>query len=126
MKFFAGFAAITLAVAGYGAQSWSRDEPDALAAAASERLDLRVAGSRGGCLITRSAADAGRLMPASHCSEIHPMLAEVRGLRAEADGSVALVSQKGEPLLRFGAADGPGYESFEPASALLVLTGVDG
>lgn len=88
---------------------------------------LSVPGLDGACALDRSAtAERGlaALRPGPGCAMLHPAMARVRYWSEERDGSVSFLSAEGESLIRFGVADGPGYESFAPASAHLVLATV--
>lgn len=85
---------------------------------------LRMPGVEAECALAReTAASPGvsALRKAPGCARVHPAMARVRYWSEEVDGSVAFLSAEGETLIRFGVADGPGYESFEPASANLTL-----
>lgn len=85
---------------------------------------LRMPGVEAECAIAKEAAAApgvSALRKAPGCARVHPAMARVRYWSEDVDGSVTFLSADGETLIRFGVADGPGYESFEPASANLTL-----
>lgn len=131
MKSLVGMASVALAAAlpfVLPADPGNRAEEMVVSAIAGPRdYSLRRPGRAAECALGRGVSSGqglSMLAPAPACARVHPAMARVRYWSEEADGSVAFLSADGETLIRFAVADGPGYESFEPASAHLMLATV--
>lgn len=127
MKTIAGLALATLAAAGILAVQGDDDGRPPVADAGEGPGSVYILGTSGGSaecaleLVRPADLGATALRPAPGCDEVHPDLARARYWREDADGSIVFLSQAGESLLTFGLDDGPGYLSYEPASAHLRL-----
>lgn len=90
---------------------------------ADERFRLSAAGGSS-CIVTRFAAKTGepaRLAADDGCNAVMPGLSKLRLWQEASDGSVMLSDVRGTVLATFAAADGAGYESFEPLRPLMAL-----
>lgn len=93
---------------------------------AIDRYLLRTPGNLACTVVREKAIDGGAftLRADLDCERLLPGLSQVRYWRERDD--VVVFSRDGtDDLLAFAVADGAGYESFRPASALISLAAAD-
>jgi hypothetical protein len=91
-----------------------------IAHAKVERFSLYVNGRPSGCELSRSAEDDSLAIDRA-CEGASSLVADAALWIDRPDGSVALAAADGEPLVELAVSDGAAYESFSPATPLILL-----
>lgn len=117
--------AIAMAAAVYGGVHILRVEADAppsrpASVAGVYRL---VANGGQGCTVKRQQTTTilSALSVDPRCGELLPGLERAKFWRSNEDGTVSLSENGIDPIVVFAAADGEGYESYQPALPLLSM-----
>lgn len=99
-------------------------EASAGPAADGGTLRLVVAGRDANCILARGELEEmiRPLRFSAGCRSIDPAFRGAAFWQERPDGVVAIVGEDGSVLGEFGVSDGAAYESFRPASPLMVLT----